>query len=723
MNEEIETNLDNEQEEELTQKKIYEDIENGIQWVDNGSYSGKGTRKDQWKKNKQYLQCVWPGKKKDDVAVNTIFSNYRTKKPTLYFKDPKVTANPIKPLMEMVDGQQMLDENGQPIMVDTYTSAKIFSLKINNTLKKLKFKAIIKKCLGDCICPYGVGYVKVGYSPEIINGVEEITPWIARVDPRNLVFDSFATDIDESRFTAERVMLTKKQAKDQGFVIPEGYTSTLPDFYKDRKNKGDDDTDLVIVWEYRDLESKRKYFVLDDNKKNDGSETSWVKEPENIEEPYEGSCYCVLAINEDNDDIIGLSDVEPIEDQALAINRGRTKMQNHIDNFGTVTVIEEGAIAPNMSEALKSSTMGLMLYHKQGRPAPTVNPTPQMGQDNYQMDGLHKTDMQTSLGITDYQKGTSIARTATEAQYLQQGLGARIEEDRETIKVFIIKIVTRVSCILQKYGSENDYIDLSQEQLTDDMTEKLKKEYNFNPNLPFLKFGRKDYQGEYEYDFAIEDMIMVPKEVQLKQRMEMFGLVTANPEAMKAFKEEGCSIGKLFRSIAELGGINLDELKKGSAVQTSSVKENLMIQEGMELPEPNERDKDDEHNVVHGQLAKQLSEELQGLQSAIQSIAMLEQQNQQMASLNQESAALEAQSSGVEEPQQMPTQPNPQVEEQKKILAQKIEDLSNKLRRITLHMQLHVEKRDRKNSIQAGPAAQISAPQTGAAQAVQMRAQ
>jgi hypothetical protein len=744
----------------LTQKKIYENIQNGVEWVKSGMSDTKGIRWDRWKKNKEYLNCQWKGSAKKDVTVNTIFSNYRVKLPNLYFKNPTITAKPSKPLFAMdSNGQKIVDEQGKPIMVDTYASAKLFSVKINNELKRLKFKKIIKKCIGDVLCPYGVCYAKVGFS-KLNVGQNEDTPessdydvWVSRVDPRNLIFDPFAEDLDSARFVAERIKLTKKEAKAMGFKIPKKYSCSLPDFYKDKQSKNVDEDDLVLIWEYYDQQEKRIYWLLDNGDQNSNHASSsktvydlsfeeksddWIKEPVENDAPFEGSCYSSFTFNDDNDDIIGLSDVEPVEDQALAINRGMSKMQNHIDNYGTMTVVEEGAINPDMAEALKEDTHGLFLFHKQGRPAPSVTSTPPLGQDNFNIDNLHKFNMQTTLGITDYQKGASIARTATEASYMQGALAVRIEDNKESIKEFVVDIVRKLGCLLQKYGKEEDYFDLSTEDLNDEFTEQLKEQYGFNQKLPFLKLNRSQYQGEYVYDFNVDDMVMVPKEVQLQQWMQFFGLVTGNEFAMKEAKKEGISFGKVFKKIAELGGINIDEIKSGGPTQSSAIKENMMFESGMEVPEPHEKDQDDEHILIHGQVAEKLNKQIQGLSQALQQIDMIEQQGKELAAIEQQKSALVG---GGENPGQLASplgqtetpqapQPNPQIEEQKMQMRDQLQQASLVLKRVTLHMQAHAERSGESQGSgmpmgggQSSGQPRQNTPPNGATQAVNMRAQ
>ena len=98
-------------------------------------------------------------------------------------------------------------------------------------------------------------------------------------------------------------------------------------------------------------------------------------------------------------------------------------------------------------------------------------------------------------------------------------------------------------------------------------------------------------------------------------------------------------------------------------------------------------------------------------------MVVIEQQTKEIESLNSDAMG------GMPAPM---AQPDPMLEQKKNDLSLRIEQVSNKIRRITLHMQAHAEKRDRKNAMNQmttmqGAAPQMSSPQGGAAQAVQMR--
>lgn len=668
--------------EPLSQQTIKDNIEAAIKWQKSGHYKGDNTRWKQWEKNKQYLMCVWDSEE-GDVAVNSIYSNYHTARPILYFRNPGINVSPTKPNFQrdQSTGQPMRDGRGMPILVDNYKASRVFGIKINYELKELNFKKWVKKCVGDVLNPYGIAWMKWGYDKISGAGADNNRTksrkiWCRRVDPRNLVYDWMATDIDDCRFIAERLVLTRKEARDNGFKIPDDYICSLPDFLQDRAKKasaGKEDDGLVVVWEYHDLEANVLYWQLETNGKD--ADKDPPKAPEHEPYPFEGSSYVPLVFNEDNDDIIGLSDVEPIEDQAKAINRIRSKQTKHVESFGTHMIAEETAIDDKELDNTKTNTHGLITIVKDGGlNRIRTEGTPAMGQDNYAMDSVHKSDMRETIGTTEYQKGGGGGdRTATEAGIIQNAATVRVTERRDVIYDFVINNIRKCAALIQEFSGEEDFINVEDEDFDDDLVEHLTEEYGFNPKIPFLRIPRDRIQGEWDFEFKMEDMISRPKEVQVQQWIQIVGLM-ANPLIMEAAQEEDIALGKVLNKLFELNDLDINEVKHGGPTQIPAIKENLMFEDGKEVPEPHRKDNDAEHNLTHLPTA-------QKLEQAMQQLMGQKQQYQQL-----EMAAAQGQ---VPPEQMQQVQELGQASQQ---LDQQLMQLEAMLKRIKIHMQAHDEK-------------------------------
>lgn len=708
----------------LTPKQIKENIEAAEKWLKSGHYKGGEVRWKQWEKNKKYLMCVWDEAEKDHVNVNSVFSNFNTVRPTLYFKNPKITAVPAKPEFKRDEFGEVLLENGRPLLVDNYKSAKLLSTKINYELKEIKFKKTLKKVLGDTLCPYGVGWIKWGYSTLTVAGHDnnrdrKVSFWGKRVDPRNLVYDWMATDIDDARFVAERIVLTRKAALDMGFTIPQDYTCELPDFLKDRAEKskagnGKKEDDLIIIWEYHALPEQMIYWVLD--KYLDGK--FQPKEPTEEPYPFDGSSYIPLVLNENNDDIIGLSDVEPIEDAAKAKNRIRTKQVRHVDKFGTTVWYEDGAILPNDLENHVTTDHAVYVKMQQGRLSGIkVEGTPSMGQDNYAMDGVLQEDINNTLGITDYQRGDPKSRTATEGQIVQNAANIRIEERRDVIYDFVIECVRRLVAMIQTFGEEEEFLNIADEDFDEDFVEVLKNDYGFNPKIPFLHMKKKDIQGEYNFEFNVEDMIVRPKEIQLQQLTNLMTVYLGSPMGIQALEDNDVSLAKVVKKSFELAGVDMNELKHTGPQQLSAERENQMFLAGMEVPEPHRKDDDDEHILSHKRTLMEVEAQLQAGMQQAQGLQM------QLQELSQFSADPNAQA--TPETAQLAQQKVQEIQQQLDAMMLEMEPIQNIARKIKLQIQMHEENRQKKDQMKMRRSmSQMTGGMQGeAAQQVQMSQQ
>lgn len=679
-------------EQAISPKKVLERIKAAEKWVKSGPYKTDDARWKQWEKNQKYLLCVWTDSPTDGVNVNTIYSNNNTIRPTLYFKDPRMTAKPTKPRFKVERGtdeegnqieRKVIGDDGKPIMVDNYTAARLISVKINHIIREIKFKKTTRKVISDNLCPYGIGWYKVGYTnltvgSEAKEGDKQIQYWVKRVDPRNVVYDWMSTDIDEDcRFIAERLVMTRKKALKRNWNVPKSYKCVLPDFLKeksDKAKKGASEDDLLIVWEYHDLESNYIRWILDDKSEE-------IIELESSEDPYpfEGSCYVPLVLNDNNDDIIGLSDVEPVEDQAKAINRIRTKQTRHIDMFGTRTDYEDGAILDSDIDNCMKNDHGLYLkWQAGGLNKSRVNPTPPMGNDNYQMDSIHKEDIRTTLGITDYQQGGAQSRTATEGNIIQNAANIRIEERRDIIYDAVIEVVRRLAAMVQHFCGEDEFMNIADENFDDEFVDVLKNEFGYNPKIPFLHLSKDRIQGEYDWEFQIDDMISRPKEVQLQQWTNLLSVIGSSEFLMKGIEEEDVSMGKVVRKVFELAGADIDEVKRGGPAQIPEEVENQMFLNGMEVPEPHRKDHHDSHILSHDRLVSELMQQAQMIQQQMQQIQMQAQaQVQQMVGMGGQIDPMQSQEIQM------------QSEQQTQQLSIALKEIEMKVRNIKLHQQMH----------------------------------
>ena len=287
---------------------------------------------------------------------------------------------------------------------------------------------------------------------------------------------------------------------------------------------------------------------------------------------------------------------------------------------------------------------------------------------------------------------------------------------------------------MQAFSDESEYLNLKDEQVDEDYVGVLSKQYGYDPKIPFLKMNKADIQGEYNFDFQIEDMVVRPKEIQIQQLNASLQAVGANPLFAQKFLEK-YDVSKIVNKIFELNGVDIDEFKKGEGVMISAETENMMFQQGMEVPAPHEKDNHDEHIITQSRLLNELTT---GLQIETNKIQQLMQNGQE-----QIKAMMPPQMSRPMQPGQPSQAPqNPQAmqamqqkaQEAQQFLQQQLQQadvtlrpLQAMIRNLKLHIQLHDQAINQKNGDKmqnAGiQAPQPQNPQAAASQQVSMQRQ
>lgn len=339
-----------------------------------------------------------------------------------------------------------------------------------------------------------------------------------------------------------------------------------------------------------------------------------------------------------------------------------------------------------------------------------------MGADNYNMDSIHKADINNTLGITDYQRGDPKSRTATEGQIVQNAANIRIEERRDIIYDFVIECTRKLVALIQAFSSQEEFLNIADEEFDEDFVEFLKDEHGFNPKIPFLRMSKKDIQGEYNYEFNIEDMIVRPKEVQLQQLTNLLNVYLANPIGIQALEDNDVSIAKAVKKSFELAGVDMNELKYGGPQQLTSEQENQMFLSGMEVPEPHRKDDDDEHIISHNRTAMEVEEKLKSGMQQVQMIqSEIQQASQFMSGPNAQVAP---------ETAQMAQDKINELQQQLQEISRQMEPVQNILRKMKLHTQNHDKARQKKDQMKMRRSlSPMPMGQPAASQQVNMQAQ
>lgn len=149
------------------------------------------------------------------------------------------------------------------------------------------------------------------------------------------------------------------------------------------------------------------------------------------------------------------SDVELLEKLQDEYNETREKFAKHRDSIVPATAARKGDLTEDDVKKLQSRTVGelLLLDGPDDPNAPLANSIAEVNQariDPAAYDtAATRADFDLVSGASDAARGSVVrAKTATEAEYLEQGLGERTEERRDTIEDLTSDIATFAAEVL-----------------------------------------------------------------------------------------------------------------------------------------------------------------------------------------------------------------------------------------------------------------------------------
>jgi len=588
-------------EEELAEWK--KKIEAGIE------YQKADGRWDRWNENLNYLNCRWESihwqkPDQDHWNVNSIFSNLQAEVPSLYFQQPDVTCNATKPTFK----RQLA--NGTTIDVDNLQAAKLLGIRVNQIYGDTPIEPTIARGIVDCKAPYGHCWWKVGYGlltefkPDLNQEVTTTTYWVCRVDPRNVVVDPLAPAMNMREWTAERCIREKKRLKknplylqDKVELMPE----VIPDVIKSKLEKFSSSWQpkLVEYWEVHEhIEKTVRWISINGT-------PAEVRPPAKRQDWVEGSDYEHLELNLGTDDsVYALSDIEPVLDQAIARNLILTSQVNHIMTWG-ITVFCEGEFWANDQDPNKWLTVGnnvTVCQVKQGALSQnkmTVVQPPPIPADWFNMDRILKGQNDETLAITAAQQGQVTGGTKAEVMKVSQESNVRVSMQRRKIKLALVNITKKLASLVRAHDDEKTIIDLSGYESDQEFMGFLRDNFDYKGAAPFLEVDKSAWQGEYNFDFEIEEMLDRPKAVQVAQMVSTWKDLGTIPQFAAVLDEEADARFAL-NWILEKQGMRLDSLKNPpSKAQMPPEFENQMAEQGIEIPPPHDKDMDDQHIFTH----------------------------------------------------------------------------------------------------------------------------
>jgi len=604
-------------------------------------YQKMDNRLEKWHDHKEYLNCRWNDPDSDDediVAINSIWSNAQTELPDLYFRQPKVTIEAESDTFPITIG-------GQEMHLDNFEACKLFQIRINNVVKNMRVEPIWERIIMDSISPYGYGCGKVGYALETesewTNEYKRTSFWFRRLDPRNIFFDLFGDDFSQLQTTYEVIARQRSSLLSNPLynktavreMRKASYSdANLPEALKRRLEQAGKtyDPDIVMFVEVHDMQKKTiRWLDLD------GS-PSEIRPPIRRKRWFEGSDYIFCSLNVQTDDnIYPLSDIDPIIDQAKSRSETRTSIEQHIRSWGTIIGYPEGMLDDDKLENIKRVHDRLFIPMSHELIAAggfQVFDPPAISGDWYRLDDMDRRDNSETLGLPDYmQQGAK--KTATHDALVDNKVNKRINRRRRKIQLAQLEMYRKIAGLIQEYDSGETRLNVGKHiedkqlmEFLEKMSEKQKDQRKFNPERPFISVTREWWQGEYGFDYEVEEQLDRPKGVQVQQLNNTVNTITGNPFLSRAFYDDPATPKKVIDKLFSLQGWNIESLKSPPKADIAAGVENEMIEAGdpmlgpemardLQLPMPSELNNDAEHIITHYRLMQELQSKLKPLMS------------------------------------------------------------------------------------------------------------
>lgn len=603
--------------EELTEVK--ENIEAAIK------YQKSDDRWEHWHEYLDYINCRWDSIHDDDDGepcnVNSIFSNLQVEIPTLYFQHPHVNVFAKRPSFKR---EKFKPGMATPVMyqVDNIQGAKLLEVRLNNVFDDINIEPIIERGVVDALAPYGYAVWKVGYGfntefePDLNQEVTKTTYWVRRVDPRNVLIDPLASSFNDREFTVERIARKKKHLLRNQLYLKEEIEKLkpgTPEIYKKRLDGIEGyKPKLIEFFEYHDHVNKTIHWVVI----NKGKAVE-IRQPLKVKNWMEGSDFVFLDLNVATDDnVYPLSDIEPVIDQAKARNRIRTAQTKHIENWGISVFVESDFwISEEEEEVFRRSGNGVNMYKVRNNAlrenGMEIVPAPAIPRDLYTMDEVYKRDNDETLGITDAQKGQTTGDTKAEVLTVNNAANIRISRRRRKVKLAIIEIAKKLAALIRANDDSKTVLNVSGKMDDDDFIEFLKKEFkDFNPEVPFLEVDKQSWQGDYNFNFELEEMLERPKAVQIQQLLNTVNQLSTHPIFLEAHAKV-MDPAHVIRKAYELQGMKVEDLKKQKLTpEIPDDMENEMAERGVQIPDPHEKNNHPQHIFKHLALVREMQAKL-----------------------------------------------------------------------------------------------------------------
>jgi hypothetical protein len=435
-------------------------------WWDEQIRAGLAFRKraafeEKWPMWREFYRGEWG---KGVMPVNLFFTMMRTMVPRIYFRNPTVSVMPAKPGFLNLAFSRVLER------VD------------NAMLRQMEYKAQMKRIVRDTIMK-GTGIGKLGfggfYSPSAENAplpigkkgdrVEYLAtakanmPWFSRVATKNFIVATGTCDFDTNRWTCEEIRRPLEDVIDdprfentQGLRTAEiAHITVAGGILRPVKD--------VKLYEVHDWKTGKTFVYAPDHSKPD----KVIFYDDDAFQNYGSSNYFPLVFNDDDEDFWGVPDSQIIEPYQLELNEIRTQIMKHRRISLIKILVRTNGMDPEEAEKLVSEDVGAVAWIKgQGSIDNIVKVLQQsiIPRELFLAADAVMQDTRETLGLGRNQFGEFNSRsgdtTATEASIVNQAMDIRVDEKRDAVADYTVRLVETMHGLLFDHWGTNEVVDV-----------------------------------------------------------------------------------------------------------------------------------------------------------------------------------------------------------------------------------------------------------------------
>ena len=399
------------------------------------------------------------------IPINEVFAYCKAFIPSVYARDPYITANPETARFA--------------------PGAKISELYLNAKWRDMRLKKEVKRIILDAIL--AEGWIKTGYSavfgstaPKEGEPALEASEYIvhdeifaARVSWKLMVKDPDAVDgIHDARWVAQKIVKPLEAVKKSGVYDNTGQlqpsfvvdgtadAEAAPD--KRLSGSGDDEVAYAVLWEIWDRDTDHVYTI------SEGCPRYLKK----VEWPYdmEGFPYVLLRFNDNPDDAYAPNLIDSWIAQLWEKIKLRALQLDHIKRFNRQLSVEDGSHTKTELEKLATGRTAAVIKRKKGSGVPEPIPYPQVQADIYAVESRIDLDKDNVSGQPNAVRSApqkTQSRTLGEIDRLISSFQARQTEPQDVVEDFCEEIAYKILKLTGQFMDGEKYVRATQRQLAE----------------------------------------------------------------------------------------------------------------------------------------------------------------------------------------------------------------------------------------------------------------